>query len=262
MKIPEASIVIPIHKDEGFFDACLNSLLNQNFDNFEIIIVANNCSDCLWNKINHLKDPRLTAVRTPLGQITYNLNYGICLAQSDVIVRMDSDDVAHPDRIGELVTFFHSNPGIHVVGSYYGVIDRMGNVSQTSVSVPTQNDTICRNLFYQSTMAQPTVAFRRKAFVSVGGYKFSSYAEDWDLWLRMRDAGFAFANIPKVLLYYRIHPEQETSISNFSRNIAYVMALYCQYFILTKNVKYLFGAICHLYVKSLSLIKRKILKIA
>lgn len=258
MRNPKASVVIPIHKDEGYFDKCVSSLISQNFDNFEIIIVANNCSDELWTKISNITDHRITAVRTPLGQITYNLNFGICLARSDIIVRMDSDDVSHPDRIGDLCRFLDGHSEISVVGSYYGIIDGCGNVTQPSVAVLLQNDQIRGSLFYQSTMAQPTVAFRKSAFVSVGGYKFSSYAEDWDLWLRMRDAGFAFANIPKVLLFYRVHATQETSIANFSRNVAYVMALYCQYFFTTKDMRYAFGAVRHLFLKIGSLLKQRL----
>jgi glycosyltransferase involved in cell wall biosynthesis len=257
--LPEASIVIPINRDDGFFDTCINSLRNQSYTNFEIIIVANNCDDSLWERIQNINDQRIVSVRTQLGQIPYNLNLGICLARSDLIIRMDSDDISEPTRVESFVSFFDLNSSVSVAGSFYSVIDSEDNIVIPEVHVLTENSQIYDRLFFESTMAQPTIAFRKTAFLAVGGYDFGSYAEDWDLWIRLKAKNYLFSNIPKVLLRYRVHSSQETSARMWRRNLAFVLSLYARHFLISMNFRYILGALRHIFVQVGVLIKRKLL---
>lgn len=256
--LPDASIVIPINRDDGFFDSCIDSLRNQSYRNFEIIIVANNCNDSLWERIQNINDQRVVSVRTQLGQIPYNLNLGICLARSDLIIRMDSDDISEINRVESFVSFFNLNSSISVAGSFYSVIDSNDNIIIPEVTVLTENSQIYERLFFESTMAQPTIAFRKNAFLAVGGYDFGSYAEDWDLWIRLKAKNYLFSNIPKVLLKYRIHSSQETSAHMWRRNLAFVVSLYARHFLISLNFRYVLGAMRHLFVQVGVLVKRRL----
>lgn len=253
-----ASVVLPINRDDGFFGRCIDSLLKQSISDFEIIIVANNCSDELWTAINKISDPRFKCLRTPIGQLPYNLNYGIAAACSDLIIRMDADDFAECTRVERIIEYMDLNSDISVVGSYYMVIDEDDKIIQDKVCPPTCSNKISEMLFYETTMAHPTVAFRKSAILSVGGYNFGAYAEDWDLWIRLRKAGFKFSNIPEILLRYRVHSQQATSILTLKRNLAFVNSLCINHFILELDIRFLLGALKYSMMQFARLIKYKL----
>jgi hypothetical protein len=172
---------------------------------------------------------------------------------------MDSDDISEPTRVESFVSFFDLNPSVSVAGSFYSVIDSEDNIVIPEVHVLTENSQIYDRLFFESTMAQPTIAFRKTAFLAVGGYDFGSYAEDWDLWIRLKAKNYLFSNIPKVLLRYRVHSSQETSARMWRRNLAFVLSLYARHFLISMNFRYILGALRHIFVQVGVLIKRKLL---
>lgn len=253
-----ASIVLPINKDDGFFARCIDSLLAQSISDFEVIIVANNCSDQLWNTIKKIEDGRFKCLRTPIGQLPYNLNYGIAASSSELIIRMDADDIAEPTRVERILEYMSTNRDISVVGSYYMVIDEYDKIIKKEVCPPTCSNKIWQKLFYETTMAHPTVAFRKSAILSVGGYNFGAYAEDWDLWIRLRKAGFKFSNIPEVLLRYRVHSHQATSVLAIKRNLAFVNSLLINHFLLDFDIRFLFGALKFSIIQIARVIKYKL----
>lgn len=83
----EISVVLPVNRDDGFLNEAINSVLNQTFINFELLVIANNCSDELWSYLimKSRKDSRIKPVRLELGGLSFALNYGINMSRGRFI---------------------------------------------------------------------------------------------------------------------------------------------------------------------------------
>ncbi|MFG6441706.1 glycosyltransferase [Roseateles sp. LKC17W] len=245
---PVVSVVMAVNRDDGFLTSAIESILTQSMQSLELLVVANNCSDELWAHLQMLatRDTRLRPLRTPLGQLPYNLNVGLHQARGEFIARMDADDLALPDRLARQLHFLRANPSVSVVGGNYEHIDERGHLIGQPTSLRLDPDKIHERMPYESCIPHPTVMMRRADAIQVGGYAYGLYAEDWDLWLRMRRAGKRFANIPDLVLLYRIHAGQSTSLQAARRNIANVQALLLRELILTANPTFALSMLRHL----------------
>jgi glycosyltransferase involved in cell wall biosynthesis len=241
---PDVSVILAVNKDDGYLAEALSSVLEQTHRNLELIIVANRCSDALWTYLQNQRDARIILVRTNIGQLPFNLNVGIERASSPFVARMDADDICEPHRIEKQLQFLTEHPEVDVVGSEYSHIDEKGQAIGRPARLHYTHDAIVRRLPFESCMPHPTVMFRRDAVLSVGGYAYGLYAEDWDLWLRMARSGKRFANISERLLRYRIHQAQSTSHSTLRRNMANVIGLLVREFIITGRFAFL-GGLCN-----------------
>jgi glycosyltransferase involved in cell wall biosynthesis len=239
--VPDVSVILAVNKDDGFLTDALHSVLNQTHRNLELIVVANRCTDSLWKFLESFDDPRIVLFRTSIGQLPFNLNLAIEHARAPFVARMDADDICEPHRLERQLEFFKENPDIDVLGAEYIHIDESGRSIGKPRKLKHSHEEISRRLPYESCMPHPTVIFRRDAVLSVGGYAYGLYAEDWDLWLRMVRNGKRFSNLKEPLLRYRIHDAQSTAHSTLRRNMANVISLLVRELILTGRIAFAAG---------------------
>jgi len=253
---PLVSVIMAVNRDDGFLHAAIDSVLTQSLKNIELLVIANNCTDELWKQLQLLadRDFRVRPFRTPFGQLPYNLNMGMQHARGEFVARMDADDLALSNRLELQVRFLQTNTEISVVGGSYLHIDEHGRVIGRPVALKLEPRKIHAHMPFESCMPHPTVMMRRVDAIRVGGYAYGLYAEDWDLWLRMRRAGMRFANLSNIVLHYRIHTGQSTSLQSMRRNMANVQALLLRELILTGNPKFAVSMLRHLGVECLRLI--------
>ncbi|EFF2259628.1 glycosyltransferase family 2 protein, partial [Escherichia coli] len=102
---PVVSVILPVNKKNPFLDEAINSILSQTFSSFEIIIVANCCTDDFYNELKHKVNDKIKLIRTDIAYLPYSLNKAIDLSNGEFIARMDSDDISHPDRFTKQVDF-------------------------------------------------------------------------------------------------------------------------------------------------------------
>jgi hypothetical protein len=153
---------------------------------------------------------------------------------------MDADDISYTDRIAEQVKFLECNPDVSVCGANFDLIDGDGNQIQQT-NMPTSNKEIRRLLYFQNPICHPTVMYRRKDVILVGGYA-SKYAEDYDLWIRLLGCpGIIFANLPKVLVGYRTPVVSQARRSK--RAYVEISGAQLRCFILTLNPKWIAGSV-------------------
>lgn len=106
----EVTVLIPVYNGEKYIGDCLESLLNQTYQNYKILVVNDGSSD---NTLEVLKKYPVEVISYEQNKgISYALNLGIQHINSDYIIRMDSDDLAHYDRIRMQVAFMEKNPHI------------------------------------------------------------------------------------------------------------------------------------------------------
>ncbi|EHH7216228.1 glycosyltransferase [Escherichia coli] len=239
---PVVSVILPVNKKNPFLDEAINSILSQTFSSFEIIIVANCCTDDFYNELKHKVNDKIKLIRTNIAYLPYSLNKAIDLSNGEFIARMDSDDISHPDRFTKQVDFLKNNPYVDVVGTNAIFIDDKGReINKTKL--PEENLDIVKNLPYKCCIVHPSVMFRKKVIASIGGYMFSNYSEDYELWNRLSLAKIKFQNLPEYLFYYRLHEGQSTAKKNLYMVMVNDLVIKMKCFFLTGNINYLFGGI-------------------
>lgn len=210
-KLKIVSVLFPVHKDSPYLEAALESLLKQDFDNFEILFLDNSkigIDRTIWNrssKIIHLKLPQ------DYG-LSQSLNYGVKYSESKYLLRMDYDDIALSDRISKQVNFMEENPhisisgtGIRFIGENFG-----GNETESpELFRPEDPNKIIPYLLYKNPLFHPTVIMRRESLIEHNLFYNQKYdaAEDLDLWMRASHK-IKISNINEVLLEYRLHSNQ------------------------------------------------------
>jgi GT2 family glycosyltransferase len=141
-------------------------------------------------------------------------------ARGRLLARMDADDIAHPERLAEQVAYLDEHRDVAVVGCRVrvtdvdGVAPPRGGFSRyqswlNRLQTPEEH---AAERFIESPLAHPSVVMRREAFESVGGYRDPGWPEDYDLWLRMFDAGMRVAKVPRALLTWRDRPDRLSRI--------------------------------------------------
>lgn len=207
-KIPLVTVVMSVFNGGRFLPEALESILSQTFHDFELLVIDDGSTDSSAATLDTLRsrDPRVRVFHQENRGLVHALNRGCALARGTYIARMDADDISLPERLASQVAFLEAHPGIVLAGTAVAFIDSFGRVLQT-VRYPTANREIQTTLLDSSVFWHPTVLFSRTAFLSVGGYRDLPHAEDYDLWLRLAEIG-ELANLPQVLLRYRLHPQQ------------------------------------------------------
>ena len=205
---PTISVILPVYNAEAYVREAVESILAQTFTDFECIIINDGSTDGSGAILRELaaRDTRIVLVERPNDGLVSALNEGIKIARADLIARMDADDVAMPERFALQHARMVQEPELAVLGSFIRVINKAGNIIRLG-EYPLTPKAAARNVEHSGCpVAHPAVMMRRDAVLKAGGYrKAFCHAEDYDLWLRMSDLGYAIANLPQPLLNYRVH---------------------------------------------------------
>lgn len=133
------------------------------------------------------------------------LNIGLQYVITDLVARMDTDDICHENRFERQINYLESHPDIDIIGTYAYKINDAGNV-MGQMTVPIKDEDIRRKI-WTCPFIHPTVMFRKERILKVGGYNPNAgpRQDDYDLWFRCAFNDFHFANIPEPLFYYRFN---------------------------------------------------------
>lgn len=216
--IPKVSVVIPIYniEDIDWFKTCIDSIENQTFKDFEVIIVNDGSTqdDVLSYLVQLEKKPnyKIINLKNNLG-VGLALNIGVVLSKSEYIIRMDADDIMVQDRIEKQYNFMEKNKTVDVMGGSVVFLKKDKNnqwVKTNKITHPQKiTKDIAKNSFWY--LNHPTVIFKKSSFLSVGGYKdLKNLPEDYDLWTRMISVDMNIINLDDIYTYYRISPNQQS----------------------------------------------------
>lgn len=208
------SIVIPVYNGARYLCATLNSIKEQTFTDFETILVDDGSTDTTAEILRRYDTVRV--LTTSHRGIVAALNAGIAAATSDLIVRIDADDLMAPSRLERQFAYIAAHPELGGAGSYYRIIDENGTVrgskEPTLRSLSELNDYIVNG--GNPIFPHPTMIFRKSVVLSVGGYREEfRKSEDVDLFIRMIQAGQPILIQPEYLTYFRYHTTSETANS-------------------------------------------------
>jgi glycogen synthase len=205
---PLVSVLMPVYNCAPYLTQAIDSILAQTFTDFEFLILDDGSTDGSAEIAQRFasKDSRIRFLRLPHQGYVPILCHWLEWCRGQFIARMDSDDIAMPQRFAEQVKHLQANPQCVVVGSRVTGIDPYG-VKLFDSEHKLTHEEIDRELMRGVGWAivHPVAMFRRAAALAVGGYRAQyAYAEDLDLYLRLAEVG-QLANLPEVLLQYRQH---------------------------------------------------------
>lgn len=217
MREPQVSILLPVRNEELHLSAALRSLQKQTLQNWELVVVDDGSTDTTPDILNSFaaKDSRVHILRQSAEGLVSALNSGLAACGAPFVARMDGDDVCHPERLSKQLKALEDDPSLTLVASCVRHFPRMNIRGGMLAYEEWQNEIfnhadIIRNLFVESPFAHPSVMFRRDTIIDVGGYHQKTWAEDYDLWLRLAEQGALFARCPETLLYWRDRPQRLT----------------------------------------------------
>lgn len=210
-------MVLAVRNGEQHLRQAVDSVLQQTFSDFELIVVNDGSNDSTATILSSYHDGRLRILHQSGCGLVASLNYGIAAARGDFIARMDHDDVCSADRFALQVAFLASNPDVALVGGRFSQIDSDGRLLTRTVELPLAHSQILSRLKAgKMALLHPAVMFRRHAAIAVGLYdRDFLYCEDDEFFVRLASR-FPLANIPNVILDYRLSP---SSIGAIHRRI-------------------------------------------
>lgn len=192
--------------DKSMVRTCMDSILSQDFMDFEFIVCDDCSTDDTWDFLNHEygADERVVLVRNKEnGGLRVALNHCLEVARADYVVRQDSDDYSRGDRLGLLYRYAVSHPEVDVLGTAMVSFDENGpfGIVHPRCLNPKKKD------FLPGTVvAHATTIMRKESVLGVGGYRVAwetTRCEDTDLYMRMYAAGCIIKNIDEPLYYVR-----------------------------------------------------------
>lgn len=236
------SVLIPNYNGSRYLHECLRSIICQTYAHLEILVVDDGSTD---NSVDVIRsycdlDPRVTLFRhhncTNRG-LAASLNLLCSKASGQYIARIDSDDIASPDRIEKQLGILNQTNS-DICGSNILYIDHNSKSLNSSSSFPTDHRSITNSLQFICPIAHPSILMRTCILNCIPSPPYAEaitndYPEDYDLWVRLAITGARFSSSPESLTYYRITPSQMSQsrrtlrLSNFAQiQKRYLKSLY------------------------------------
>ncbi|MFH1593985.1 MAG: glycosyltransferase [Candidatus Omnitrophota bacterium] len=205
------SVLTPAYNAGKYIAHSIESVLNQTYADFELIIVDDGSSDNTPDIIRRYKDPRIRLFRNErnIGQ-TKTLNKAIGFAEGELIARMDTDDISFKNRFEKQVKFLSEHEDIVGIGSSGVVIDNSGKKLGLRPS-PTDTEEIKLELLFINPILHSSIIFRKDVLKDIGHYDEEFLlGQDYELWSRMVLSGYRITNIKEPLIFLRIHSDSLT----------------------------------------------------
>lgn len=207
-KDPTITVLMPVYNVESFITEAIESVLNQSYADFELLIIDDASTDATVNQITAFSDSRIKLIKKPKNSgLIDSLNLGMNLAKGQYIARMDGDDISTPDRFQKQLDVLLNNTEIKVCGCW---LQRFGNHGKI-LKHKEFHEEIVAELLMHCSMSLGAVMFEKKALESYLFDENKKHVEDYDFWSRVSWSCKLY-NIQEVLYYYRSHDTQVTKL--------------------------------------------------
>jgi glycosyltransferase involved in cell wall biosynthesis len=212
--MPKVSVIIPCYNQGEYLADAVDSVLNQTFTDFEIIIINDGSTDqATISLLAGYEKPKTRIIHTPNRGLASARNTAISEAQGEYILPLDADDRIGKHYLQSAAAILDNDDQIGIV---YCLAEKFGAV-QDKWELPefTPLKLLRDNLIFCSAL------YRKQDWVSIGGYNQNMrYGwEDWNFWLSMIEIGKKVIRIPEVMFFYRVNSNSMNSSMTFTQKV-------------------------------------------
>jgi len=213
------TVLLPFKGENSYIFEAISSVFYTDILDINLILIYHNENKEFLEKLKIFckKYNNVSFLKVEKGGLAYALNNGVVKSGTELIARLDSDDLVIPGRFEKQIEYLNNNKNVAVVGSQVEYIDQSGQNKGFS-KYPVRTEDVRNGFLLGSQVAHPSVMLRKSAIIEVGNYSEyysenkTSIIEDLYLWMRVLDL-FEIANIDEPLTKYRQH-EGQVSNSN------------------------------------------------
>ena len=225
-RAPEISLIMSVYNGEDYLAEAIDSVLNQTFGDFELIVI-NDCSTDGTSEILNRYAELDNRVKVHTNEVNLrlpsSLNKAMSLAQGKYIARMDADDICLPERLEKQYNFMESNPSVALSSCRFMTL-KNGVISSGGCGGKCDNESIKALLLVTNPILHPGIIAKADAIKELQYDKNFTCTEDMELWTRFVMAGYDIEIMPQYLMIYRLHDKQitETTLQKQHREVVNV----------------------------------------
>lgn len=237
MKQPLVSILIPFKNTKAFLKECLDSIVQQEYQNWEVWAVDDTSTDDSFKIVSMYteKDARFKVLKNPGKGIIEALRTAYAHCTGDLITRMDSDDIMAPNKLGTMARLLLENGKGHIaVGqvkyfSHRGISNGYARY-EAWLNELTKQGSNFSEIYKECVIPSPCWMVFKADFQGCGAFEPNRYPEDYDLTFRFYENGLTCIPCQKVLHYWR---DYDTRTSRTSEHYAanYFLDIKLHYFL-------------------------------
>lgn len=226
---PFFSVVIPLYNKAHFIESSVESVLQQGFENFELIIVDDGSTDHSVEKINHFKDKRIVLVQQQNKGAAAARNYGVELAKSNWIAFLDADDIWKKNHLSELQKAVQQFPDEVVFTTRLSIVQENKKEISAIYNFPIDEKIKLLPYFDNSIKSDllntSGILIQKAFFKKLGGFNEAIYSgQDTDLFIRIGLHRKVVFN-PKSTFVYQEYSENNISKTpRFKERLAFINA--------------------------------------
>lgn len=206
---PAFSVIVPTHQSREFLLQALASVRAQTLASFEVVVVDNGSTDGTREAVAALGDPRIRYHwQEDSGMPADSRNRAVAMARADRVAFLDADDLWAPAKLERVAAAIAADPAVDVLCHAVREIDAAGRVTGARAYALDHRPVADQLQYRGNFLTTSAMVVRRSAIEAAGGFDTRPgyfTVEDFDLWLRLAEAGCRFAILPDVLGDYRRH---------------------------------------------------------
>ncbi|MBQ8677588.1 MAG: glycosyltransferase [Alphaproteobacteria bacterium] len=205
--MPKISVIMPTYNSETYLKEAIDSILNQTFSDFEFLIIDDDSQDKTKEIIKSYADKRIRLLDGLGKGISAALNIGLQEAKGDYIARMDSDDIALPERFSAQFAFMEKHPDIGICGTQVG----SPNGGNKRYMTHLKDDVSLIDVLGDTPFCHSSI-FMRKSVLDTHHLRYDEehpYGEDTVFWKDVLQVTKG-CNLPNIYLNYRVHGKNKT----------------------------------------------------
>ena len=194
------SVIIPTYNREKLILRSLNSVLNQSYKNFEVIVVDDGSTDNTAKILQELTDERVKIFKTENQGANAARNFGIKKAIGELIAFNDSDDEWHPEKLSKQVNFLIENKFDAV---FCQMIVKKGNKGHLFPKKMNEKNKLKDLIFFYNFIGTPALLLKKELFSEIGSFDENlPRMQDWDFAIRLcNKSNVGYQKIPLVNVY-------------------------------------------------------------
>ena len=212
MNSKSVSILLPVYNGEKFITQAINSIFDNSYQNFEIVLIDDGSTDNTVPLVNKFKDDRIHLFKKSNSGLVESLNYGISKCKNEIIMRMDADDKLHPSKIELQLSSFLKRKVV-LIGTEAKVFNEYDS-KLTNIYLPAYHEDIVHSMInLRPGLIHGTIMFYKEAIEKVKMYSTKlEHSEDYDLFYRLAKIG-ELSNLKEQLYYIRKHDQNVSHLN-------------------------------------------------